>query len=213
VTKNSYHVSSRGEFAIGSTPEFIDTIRVDVSLKPHLVKWLEIDRLGSTSPQKALKTVPVRQIIVGDQGAAKQGKQAWRCFPATHITPGVTRLIGARMTNPAENLGPERVGPIPVWHVRQVWSYSSKRTVVPVVMDYFISRTDSTVVRSTLSAALPSSGIITDLPSVDTFTKYGENVHATLPAGCTGKMTSIVARGIELLGSSGSLSARAPSHS
>jgi hypothetical protein len=208
VTKNSYRVSTHGKFAIGSTPMFIWTIQKDISLKPQLAVWVETDQSRATTQQVGLKTVHVRQVIVGDQEAAKEDKLAWRCFPASHITTGATGLQGAKMTNPPVNLGSERVGTIQVWHVRQVGTFKSNGNTDPVFMDYFISKSNFTLVRSTLSAALLSSGVVTDLTSDDVFTKYGENVHAKLPAGCGGKMTSVAARGIGLPGSFGSLSAR-----
>jgi hypothetical protein len=129
------------------------------------------------------KTQHEQFIVAKSKVATKIGKKAWTCNILS--TSSQTSTIVS-----IKNLGADTVNTVPVWHVQELATVDITGQTVPVTADYYISQADGTAVRSTTSDSLTSNGVTENATTLNDYSRYGETVHAKLPAACKGKMVS-----------------------
>ncbi len=133
------------------------------------------------------KTQHDQVIVAKSKVATKIGKKAWTCSVLT--TSSSSSTTSSTIVS-IKNLGADTVNTVPVWHVQEFATIDITGQTVPETADYYISQADGTAVRSTTSDSLISDGATANTTTVTDFSRYGETVHAKLPAACKGKKVS-----------------------
>jgi hypothetical protein len=163
-----------------------------------------LDRQPATTTTRRVEVIVVRQ-----RAAIKDGKNPWSCTSVGQITQGVSSLIGSSQVQSVENLGPETLGAVAVWHVRATVMVALGGTPVPISADYYIAQADFTLLRETASASLTISGVTVTEKIVQDFSEYGERVSVKLPAACRGKGAAADALAAQMVRAAGSPAALA----
>lgn len=195
TAKNTFHETLRLNLEVPSTARVVERFHGDVSLKPlleHLVGTARVTQLN-TQPAKTM-TQREEIVVVKKKTASKTGKKAWSCTTTDQTTQIVNGILASAKIQSVDNLGPETINAVPVWHVRAVVTVDVSGQTLPITADYYISQADFTLVQVTASASGTISGVTVTEKIVQNFSKYGEKVKVTLPAACKGKTTSAEAR-------------------
>jgi hypothetical protein len=187
--KGSAHVESYIAVAVGSLSVVESPIHVDLSWQRSQVRAKLVTHSSSGNSQ----TTTVQHISyasVGNRTATRRDHHAWQCATSrSYVASLLLTLAGFLHAHgqDAQNLGAETVDGTAVWHVRttqpEPLDISSGRNPRQPV-DYYISQSDSMVVRMTLTESVSTETTVALVEIKNDYSSYGETVSVTLPKPC-----------------------------
>jgi hypothetical protein len=137
------------------------------------------------------------QITVGRTSASQSNGGAWSCQTVTskHLAkPHFSLGLGYPVGSPV-NRGPTTVGGIALWHVQGTITTSFYiATSKPVRADYYINRTDGTLVQEHAAPIAEASESLAGKRVPErargtmslTYSRWGNPLHVSLPPACRG---------------------------
>ena len=139
------------------------------------------DLTQTASSQQVMQVVGVG---VGKRSAWRNNGESWTCGTER---PALDRTTFIGFTNPsaasAQILGADTVNGVPVWHAQLKVKDPLQLSKAVVLADVYISQSDFTVVRETVSATVTDTENTREGLSVD-YTNYGQVVSIKLPKTC-----------------------------
>jgi hypothetical protein len=187
TARNTYHIAEHQVAVIRKQMRDVVDARSDESIKPLMARLKETDHVTTLSRQPPTTTVRhSTTILVKKRGATRTNHGAWQCINLGKIQQQVgsvvSSLVGSAHLESEDTLGLETVNSVPVWHVRVLIGLSSQKK--PLTSDYYISQSDRTLVRETVSGTLTILNTSVTESILEDYSRYGESVHITLPAAC-----------------------------
>lgn len=158
---------------------------MDMDLQSNTMREVDTTQRVQTDASSIAIVVERRELVVsGGEGASRTPGHTWSCerLRAVRIRDGLIpfQVQSADVTN----LGPAHTAGTSVWHVQAKNAAVSAWATRSATVDLYISRSDNTLVRLTLSTVTRLGGVKTHETVTETYSRYGKAISVTMPEQC-----------------------------
>jgi len=182
--RNAVRVNSRslstwkGHWILGVT-------WMDVGIQSNTLR--EIDTWQRVRPNASPLTITMetRELrLAHEMAASRKPHHPWLCERLRGITVTDSLIAFQMKSANVTTLGTAKAGGESVWHVRASGAEVAAWSTHSAIVDLYISRTDDTLVRLTLTTVTRLGGVNVHEMVTESYSRYGEPVKVRLPTHC-----------------------------